>query len=179
MARAAGRFRMATRKSRTDGAAGRTAPDGTVTPADEKPKKPRKPAAGSKAKSTVKPAPAEASAERAEPAPKRRGRLASARPLAPEPEIDEAAIEASMGDKANGKNLVVVESPTKSKTLNKFLGKDFYVLASNGHVMDLPKSKLGVDLDNDFEPQYEPIHGKKAVLAKIRIAARHSSNIYL
>jgi DNA topoisomerase-1 len=170
---------MATRKSRTDGAAGRTAPDGTVTPADEKPKKPRKPAAGSKAKSAVKPAPAEASAERAEPAPKRRGRFASARPLAPEPEIDEAAIEASLGDKASGKNLVVVESPTKSKTLNKFLGKDFMVLASNGHVMDLPKSKLGVDLDNDFEPQYEPIHGKKAVLAKIRVAARQSSRVFL
>ena len=75
--------------------------------------------------------------------------------------------------------MTVVESPTKSKTLNKFLGKDFMVPASNGHVMDLPKSKLGVDIERDFEPQYEPIHGKQAVLAKIRMAARHSTNVYL
>jgi hypothetical protein len=81
------------------------------------------------------------------------------RPVAPppEPEVDEAALDASLGDKASGKNLVIVESPTKSKTLTKFLGRDFMVLASNGHVMDLPKSKLGVDIDNEFEPEYEPI----------------------
>src|SRR5262249_56698404 len=106
----------------------------------------------------------------------RRGRFG--RPVAPakpEPEVDESELEEALGDKASGKNLVVVESPTKSKTLNKFLGKDFMVLASNGHIMDLPKSKLGVDVENDFEPQCEPIHGKRAVLAKIRVAARHSA----
>src|SRR5258706_15523187 len=59
-----------------------------------------------------------------------------------------------------GKSLVIVESPTKSRTLNKFLGRGFMVMASNGHIMDLPKSKLGVDIENDFEPQYEPIKGK-------------------
>jgi reverse gyrase len=174
---------MATRKSRTSAAAGAPTPEGAGLPVEDKPKK-KKPAARPKAKSAAKPkagpAPGAPAPDGAgQPAPKRRGRFASAVPKAPEPDVQQAELEASMGDKANGKNLVVVESPTKSKTLTKFLGKDFYVLASNGHVMDLPKSKLGVDLDNDFEPQYEPIHGKKAVLAKIRIAARHSSNIYL
>src|SRR5512144_1311137 len=77
------------------------------------------------------------------------------------------------------KSLVIVESPAKAKTISKYLGRNYTVKASNGHIMDLPKSKLGVDLENDFEPQYEPIHGKKAVLAKIRVAARHSSNVYL
>jgi DNA topoisomerase-1 len=93
--------------------------------------------------------------------------------------VNEAELEASLGEKANGKNLVIVESPTKSKTLTKFLGKDFMVLASNGHVMDLPKSKLGVDIDNEFEPEYEPIRGKNAALAKIRVAARRAATIYL
>jgi DNA topoisomerase I len=107
-----------------------------------------------------------------------RGRGRGAAPP-PEPEVDEAELEASLGDKANGKNLVIVESPTKSKTLTKFLGKDFLVLASNGHVMDLPKSKLGVDIDNEFEPEYEPIRGKNSALAKIRVAARRAKMIYL
>ena len=147
---------MATRKSRTEAAAG--------TPAEEK--KSRKKAAE----------PAGEKPKRASTASARAKRAAPPKPEAP---VDEAEIEASLGDKASGKNLVVVESPTKSKTLNKFLGKDFMVLASNGHIMDLPKSKLGVDVENDFEPQYEPIHGKQAVLAKIRIAARHSATVYL
>jgi len=108
-----------------------------------------------------------------------RGRFARRAEPAPEPEVNEAELEASVGSRAAGKNLVIVESPTKSKTLNKFLGKDFMVLASNGHVMDLPKSKLGVDIDNDFEPEYEPIRGKGPALAKIRVAAQHANTIYL
>ncbi|NOT35190.1 MAG: type I DNA topoisomerase, partial [Candidatus Eisenbacteria bacterium] len=80
---------------------------------------------------------------------------------------------------ASGKSLVIVESPTKSKTLNKFLGRSFAVMASNGHIMDLPKSKLGVDLENNFEPQYEPIATKAATLAKLRAAARTASRVYL
>jgi DNA topoisomerase I len=78
-----------------------------------------------------------------------------------------------------GKSLVIVESPTKSRTLNKFLGRNFMVMASNGHIMDLPKSKLGVDIENGFEPQYEPIKGKNQALAKIRLAAREVDRIYL
>ena len=61
------------------------------------------------------------------------------------------------------KSLVIVESPAKANTINKYLGKDFVVKASLGHVKDLPKSKLGVDVDNDFEPVYESIPGKEKV----------------
>jgi DNA topoisomerase I len=119
-----------------------------------------------------------AAGEPATPA-KGRWRRGAAADNGPEPEVDEAELESSVGEKASGKNLVVVESPTKSKTLTKFLGKDFMVLASNGHVMDLPKSQLGVDIDNDFEPEYVPIRGKNSALARIRVAARSANAVYL
>jgi len=79
----------------------------------------------------------------------------------------------------SAKSLVIVESPTKSRTLTKFLGRNFTVVASNGHIMDLPKSKLGVDLDNDFEPEYVPIRGKTQALTRIKTAARVADRIYL
>ncbi len=78
-----------------------------------------------------------------------------------------------------GRSLVIVESPTKSRTLVKFLGRGYNVMASNGHIMDLPKSKLGVDIDNDFEPEYEPIRTKNQALAKLKIAAESAERIYL
>ena len=59
------------------------------------------------------------------------------------------------------KSLVVVESPAKAKTINKYLGRDFKVVASMGHIRDLPKSKLGVDIDEGFEPVYEPIPARR------------------
>ena len=62
------------------------------------------------------------------------------------------------------KNLVIVESPTKVKTIKKFLGKNYEVVASQGHVRDLPKSSLGIDVDNDFEPRYITIRGKGDLL---------------
>ena len=65
------------------------------------------------------------------------------------------------------KSLVVVESPAKAKTINKYLGKDYKVVASMGHVRDLPKSKLGVDVDEDFEPTYEVIASRKKVLKEL------------
>src|SRR5207249_1644827 len=80
---------------------------------------------------------------------------------------------------STGRSLVIVESPTKSRTLTKFLGRGFTVMASNGHIMDLPKSKLGVDLENDFEPEYVPIRTKNQALAKIKAAAREADQIYL
>jgi DNA topoisomerase-1 len=83
------------------------------------------------------------------------------------------------GAKARGRSLVIVESPTKSRTLTKFLGRGFSVVASNGHIMDLPKSELGVDLDNDFEPKYVPIGKKAAVLTKIQNAAESADRIFL
>ena len=75
--------------------------------------------------------------------------------------------------------LVVVESPAKAKTIKKYLGRSFEVLASVGHIMDLPKSKLGVDVENGFEPQYVVIREKLKVVADIKKAARHAERILL
>jgi DNA topoisomerase-1 len=80
---------------------------------------------------------------------------------------------------ATGKSLVIVESPAKAKTLEKFLGKDFRVLASYGHVRDLPKKGLGVDRSNSYEPTYEVLAGKAKMLAEIVKAARTAPTIYL
>jgi len=76
-------------------------------------------------------------------------------------------------------NLVVVESPAKARTIKKYLGRDYEVLASVGHIMDLPKSKLGVDIENGFEPQYVVIRDKSKVLSDIKNAARKASQVLL
>ena len=77
------------------------------------------------------------------------------------------------------KHLVIVESPAKAKTIKKFLGANFEVLASNGHVRDLPKSQLGIDINNDFEPKYITIRGKGDLLAKLRKEVKKSDKVYL
>jgi len=77
------------------------------------------------------------------------------------------------------RNLVIVESPAKAKTLSKYLGRDYQVKASVGHVVDLPKSKLGVDIENDFATEYAVIHGKHAILQEIKQAAKDKDTIYL
>ncbi len=77
------------------------------------------------------------------------------------------------------KSLVIVESPAKANTINKYLGKEFVVKASLGHVKDLPKSKLGVDIKNDFEPVYELIPGKEKVVKELRTAAKGAGRIFL
>jgi DNA topoisomerase I len=77
------------------------------------------------------------------------------------------------------KSLVVVESPAKAKTINKYLGKDYKVVASMGHVRDLPKSKLGVDVDEGFEPSYEVIASRKKVLKELKDEAKKSSDIFI
>ena len=77
------------------------------------------------------------------------------------------------------KSLVIVESPSKAKTLNKYLGKKYTVMASIGHVRDLPKSKFGVDVEHDFQPQYQVIRGKKKVLDEIKKAGKTADRIYL
>src|SRR4029434_7085872 len=89
------------------------------------------------------------------------------------------ATKATKAGAASGKSLVIVESPAKSRTLNKFLGRNFSVMASNGHIMDLPKSELGVDVENEFDPKHVPIRGKTQALAKIKTAARNAERIYL
>ena len=76
-------------------------------------------------------------------------------------------------------NLVIVESPTKVKTIKKFLGSNYEVLASNGHVRDLPKSSLGIDVEHDFEPKYITIRGKGELVAQLRKAAAKADKVYL
>ena len=76
-------------------------------------------------------------------------------------------------------NLIIVESPTKARTLSRFLGKDYQVEATMGHIKDLPKSKLGIDLENNFEPQYEEVAGKMKVIALLKKLAKGASVIYL
>jgi len=77
------------------------------------------------------------------------------------------------------KNLVIVESPAKAKTLQKYLGPDYQVKASVGHILDLPKNQLGVEIERDFAPQYEVIHGKKKIITELRKAAKGKAAIYL
>ena len=77
------------------------------------------------------------------------------------------------------KYLVIVESPAKVKTIKKFLGSNYEVIASNGHVRDLPKSQMGVDPDNDFEPKYITIRGKGEILAKLRKEVKKADKVYL
>ena len=78
-----------------------------------------------------------------------------------------------------GKSLVIVESPAKAKTINKYLGSDYQVMASIGHIKDLPKSGLGVDVENNFEPTYEVLEGKEKVVAELRAAAKKASIVYI
>jgi len=77
------------------------------------------------------------------------------------------------------KYLVIVESPGKLKTIGKFLGKDYKVAASIGHIRDLPKSKLGIDLENNFEPQYIPIRGKGDVIKNLKKEAKIATKVFL
>ena len=77
------------------------------------------------------------------------------------------------------KALVIVESPSKAKTIQKYLGRDYIVKASVGHIVDLPKSKLGVDVEKGFKPDYEVIGGKKKIIDELRKAAERVSELYL
>src|SRR5438477_9522881 len=82
------------------------------------------------------------------------------------------------------KNLVIVESPAKAKTINKYLGKDFLVMASIGHIKDLPSKGLGVDVDNNFEPTYEVIpdikkRNNKKIVTELKKEAKDADAIYL
>src|SRR6185369_14665412 len=77
------------------------------------------------------------------------------------------------------KNLVIVESPTKAKTISKFLGPDYTIKFSMGHVMDLPKNKMSIDIENDFKPQYEVVADKKALIAELQKLAKGADEILL
>ena len=76
-------------------------------------------------------------------------------------------------------NLVIVESPSKAKTIGKYLGPDYVVKASMGHLRDLPKSKMGVDLEQNFTPEYIPVRGKEELIRELRTAADKAQTVYL
>ena len=78
-----------------------------------------------------------------------------------------------------GKSLVIVESPAKAKTINKFLGKDYTVKSSVGHIRDLPVKELGVDIENDFEPKYVAIKGRAKIIKELKDAAKEADTVYL
>ncbi len=80
---------------------------------------------------------------------------------------------------ANAKKLVIVESPAKAKTIGKYLGPDYSVKACMGHLRDLPKSTLGVDIEHDFEPKYVPMKGKETIISELRSAAKGSEEVFL
>ena len=77
------------------------------------------------------------------------------------------------------KNLIIVESPAKAKTIQKFIGKDYTVLSSKGHVRDLPAKGMGIDIAHDFEPQYEVLDDKKALINDIKKKAAEADTIWL
>lgn len=89
------------------------------------------------------------------------------------------AVKAKTTEKKENYNLVIVESPAKAKTIEKFLGKGYKVTASNGHLIDLPKSKLGVDIENNFEPNYIVIRGKTSLLNELKKKAADAKTVYL
>ena len=78
-----------------------------------------------------------------------------------------------------GRSLVIVESPAKAKTINKYLGRNYSVKASLGHIKDLPKKELGIDVDHEFEPTYEVIPGKTKVVSELKKAAKEADAVYL
>lgn len=87
--------------------------------------------------------------------------------------------KSSADDSDNGKNLVIVESPAKAKTLKKILGNSFQIKASVGHIRDLPAKKLGVDIENNFEPTYEVLPAKADLVEELRSVARKCDTVYL
>src|SRR5512136_2516911 len=86
---------------------------------------------------------------------------------------------AKRSDLKEAKSLIIVESPSKAKTINKYLGKEYVVEASVGHIKNLPKSTIGVDLEGSYEPTFHTIEGKEEVIRKLRESASHAKNIFL
>ena len=80
---------------------------------------------------------------------------------------------------AKPSSLVIVESPSKAKTIGKYLGPEYTVKASMGHLRDLPKSKMGVDLENDFTPQYIAVRGKESLIKELKADAAKADTVYL
>ena len=79
----------------------------------------------------------------------------------------------------NGKKLLIVESPTKARTITRMVGNDFNIMASMGHIRDLPKSSLGIDVNDNFKPHYINIRGKGDVINELKKEAKNASKIFL
>jgi DNA topoisomerase-1 len=124
------------------------------------PKDPPKSAAKTASASARKPATKKTSAKKSKP-------------------VDDSASEEMEESGSSGKSLVIVESPAKAKTLKKILGSKFQIKASVGHIRDLPEKKLGVDIENNFEPMYEILPAKADLVEELRLAASKSDTIYL
>ncbi|MHC5213421.1 MAG: toprim domain-containing protein, partial [Planctomycetota bacterium] len=84
-----------------------------------------------------------------------------------------------MAKSAKGKSLVIVESPAKAKTINKYLGSDFEVQASVGHIRDLPSKGINVDIENNFEPTYEISPGRKRMVSTLLASSKNCDRVYL
>ena len=128
----------------------------------------------SAAKTAAKKAPARAASAKKTTAKKTAAKKTAAKP--------KKAAAKTAGKRAASKepyNLVIVESPAKAKTIEKFLGEGFKVTASNGHLIDLPKSKIGVDIENNFEPQYIVIRGRTPLLNDLKKQANAAQTVYL
>ncbi len=147
---------MASAKTSKKNTSKKPSAEGTAEKTAEKTAAKAKPKAKAKAKSKAK----------AKPKGKAAGRSAKAAPR-------------RSGRSSGEVSLVVVESPAKARTIKKYLGADVEVLASVGHIKDLPKSKMGVDIEHDFSPEYVPIRGKGKIIAEIKKAARNASAVYL
>jgi DNA topoisomerase-1 len=111
----------------------------------------------------------------AKAAPKKTAAKASSKKVGKNTVLDEDDENSA----ANGRSLVIVESPAKAKTLKKILGPKFQIKASVGHIRDLPEKKLGVDIEHDFEPMYEVLSAKASLVEELQEAARKSDTIYL
>ena len=94
-------------------------------------------------------------------------------------EGDAVEIVHFVGGGAGAKALVIVESPTKCKTIHKYLGDDYEVVASMGHVIDLPKSKMGIDVENNFQPQYIVVKDRKKTLSELKKKVKNKKELYL
>lgn len=164
---------MASAKKTTKTASKKTAE------ADAEPKKST--AKGKASATTKKSSAAKASPKKASPskksAAKTSSKKASEKAAAP---ADEKPARKSGGSKGGGDTaLVIVESPAKARTIKKYLGGKVEVMASVGHIKDLPKSKIGVDIEHDFQPEYVPIRGKGKILTDLKKAARVADRVYL
>ena len=105
--------------------------------------------------------------------------MTDSEPKEDEPAEEEKPRAKSKSKSSKGRSLVIVESPAKAKTINKYLGKDFVVKASMGHIRDLPKGKFGIDIESGFKPDYTTIRGKGKVISELRKLAKSAPSVYL